>query len=189
MTHLLIVSAGGAAEGRSDARMADAARNAFLQDTFALAGRLRNLNPLVCHPAELRPTLARTLVTGPTIVLTGQTPHLPIWRLRDALTLLERADLVIGAGEQGEWYLIGMRAAHPELLRAFPDLDESCAGLIACARETHLQIAALAPWFRVDTPADLDRLLDAVRIMPADVAPHTRALFAEDGLYTIALGG
>jgi glycosyltransferase A (GT-A) superfamily protein (DUF2064 family) len=96
---------------------------------------------------------------------------------------------VIGPSEDASWYLLGLRAAHPELLRALPQLDQSPTTLGALARQRALATAVLPAWYRLTSPTDLARLVLDLRTMPAEVACHTRALLTTDGLQVRAIGG
>jgi hypothetical protein len=123
---------------------------------------------------------------GPTIVLGGNLPHLPPWRLRDAAThLLGGADLVIGPSDSGSWYLLGLRAA--DLLDVMPASGAPVASLGADSTMGHV-VHLLPPWFGVVTVADLASLADSLRTMPAGVAPNTRALI-EAAQASRAVGG
>lgn len=166
-----------------------AAKVAFLRDTLDLVAQLRGTQTSICRSTNPSAALHSALATGPAILLTADTPHLPIWRLRDAITLLANTDLVVGSCERADWYLLGLRTAHPGLLQAIPALGDDPAALIATARSHNLSVATLAPWYRVITSSDLDQFLTSVRTMPTHVAAHTRALFANDGLHSRALGG
>jgi glycosyltransferase A (GT-A) superfamily protein (DUF2064 family) len=134
-------------------------------------------------------TLARALDDGPVVLLGGDLPHLPIWRLRDALTHLEGgADVVIGPGESGGWYLLGLRAAHPALLRALPGSDDPPDDLCIAAATHGLRVSQLPAWYTLAALADLERLASDLSTMPPDVAPQTRTLLDENGAQSRAVG-
>jgi len=140
------------------------------------------------RPAALASALATALASGPVVLFGGDMPHLPIWRLRDALTHLGGgADVVIGPGESGGWYLIGLRAAHPALLRALPGSDEPPDDLCIAAATQGLRVTQLPAWYTLDTLADLERLTADLRTMPPNVAPQTRMLLDSD--QSRAVGG
>lgn len=185
----------------------------MLGDTLGVAARLPGGHVTVCHRADLQAaalpalpaTVARlplrardTLVVAealaiglavgePAIVLGGNLPHLPLWRLRDAATYLKGgADLVLGPSDRAGWYLFGLRPSASILAQAAPNPAGPLDGLLATARGyvTHL----LPPWFGISTVADLASLAETVRSMPPDVAPATRALL-EIGQVSRAVGG
>lgn len=140
-------------------------------------------------PATLAVPIAQALLSAPVILMRGDLPHLPIWRLRDTLTYLDSgADLVIGPGERGGWYLIGMRAAHPALLHALPAPDLPPDDLCIAAATHGLRMTHLPAWYTVDDLVDLDRLATDLRTMPPDVAPATRAILHGPGAQVRAVG-
>ena len=129
------------------------------------------------RPATLAGVITEALSNGPVVLLGGDMPHLPIWRLRDALTHLESdADVVIGPAESGGWYLIGLRVAHPALLRALPSSDNPPDDLCIAAATHGLRITQLPAWYTLSTLADMERLASDLSTMPPDVAPQTRTL-------------
>ncbi|MBX0328636.1 DUF2064 domain-containing protein [Oscillochloris sp. ZM17-4] len=188
---------------------------AFLEDSVALAQQVARADvfivaqhgallhgrapiptgPEIITLADMRPTalghvVARSLASGPVILFGSDMPHMPIWRLRDTLTYLEcGADVVIGPRESGGWYLIGLRAAHPALLRALPGRDETPDDLCIAAATHSLRVAQIPAWYALDTLADLDRLAADLRTMPPDIAPHTRAMLNGVDSQARAVGG
>lgn len=125
---------------------------------------------------------------GPAIVIADTLPHLPPWRLRDALFHLDSgADLVIGPSDRGGWYLLGLRGADPDLLQAVAQASAPGVRLAEPSPGGHV-IHVLPPWFGVDTVADLASLAEELHAMPPSVATHTRALI-ETGQASRAVGG
>lgn len=125
---------------------------------------------------------------GPAIVLGGDLPHLPVWRLRDALTHLGgAAEVVVGPADSGSWYLIGLRAAATALLGKLPARGAPLGGLRAAEVGGHV-VHLLPPWFGIATVGDLAALADTLRTMPRSVATATRALF-EASQASRAVGG
>jgi glycosyltransferase A (GT-A) superfamily protein (DUF2064 family) len=189
--------------------------DAFLLDSIALASRVSSARTaIVAHaPSALTEhishmtglavvtlsdrgygsiagAVAYALEDGPVVLLGGDLPHLPIWRLRDTFTYMENgADVVIGPGEDGGWYLIGLRAAHPALLRAIPRRNESPDNLCIAAATHDLRVAQLPAWYTLNTIADLERLSADLRTMPPDTAPYTRTLLSDEGAQARAVGG
>jgi glycosyltransferase A (GT-A) superfamily protein (DUF2064 family) len=185
----------------------------MLGDTLDVACRLPGAQVTVCHGADLPPAtlealpapapplrlrstgaaavaeaLDAGLATGePAIVLRGDLPHLPLWRLRDAATYLRSgAELVVGPSDRGGWYLLGMRPSVASLAHAAPLPDASLDALLAAAggHTTHL----LPPWFGIRTVGDLVSLAETLRPMPPAIAQATRAMF-EVGQASRAVGG
>lgn len=125
---------------------------------------------------------------GPAIVIADTLPHLPPWRLRDALFHLEAgADLVIGPADKVGWYLLGLREADPALLQAIAEGVATNPSRAEALSDGHV-IHILPPWFGVDTVADLASLAEELHAMPRTVAPRTRALI-EIGPTSRAVGG
>lgn len=144
----------------------------------------------VTGPA-LAAALAEALASGgPALLIGADTPHLPPWRLRDALThLAHGADAVAGPSDSGDWYLLGLRAPAPELLRHLPARGSSLAGLRRAAAAGDRQLVALPAWYSVRTGAGLAALAEALRTMPSGVAARTRALLATEAVAARAVGG
>lgn len=140
---------------------------------------------------ELAAVLAEATAEGEPAVLVGDgLPHLPPWRLHDALTHLESgADMVIGPSDTDSWYLLGLGAAARDLLRHIPGGGESARGLARAAGSQGRRLALLPPWFGVQTRDDIQALADALRTMPHGVATETRALFEARSGLARAIGG
>ncbi len=187
---------------------------AFLDDSIALAFQINQAAiTLMIHQESLLPEYSRysteieiallpdmqqatiaqqvalALNEGPVLLFGGDIPHLPLWRLRDTLTHLENGvDLVIGSGERGDWYLIGMRTAHPALLRTLPVTGAAPDDLCIAAATHGLRVEQLPPWYTLRTLNDVNRLADDLRTMPADIAPQTRTVLTLSGLYSRVVG-
>jgi rSAM/selenodomain-associated transferase 1 len=114
------------------------------------------------------------------MALNSDGPTLPAAHLRQALDQLDQADVVLGPGEDGGYYLVGQRAHHPRL---FYDIDWSTARVLpqtlARAESLGLSVALLPPWYDVDTAPDLDRLRAEVETLPPEAVPHTRRFLDE----------
>ena len=111
------------------------------------------------------------------VVVGSDSPDLPGEYLHEAFARLERgADLVLGPSDDGGYYLIGLRAPQPRLVREVPmSTPTVLADTLALAEELRLRAELLPPWYDVDTAAELVRLAAQLRAAPPDVAPHTRA--------------
>jgi hypothetical protein len=119
-----------------------------------------------------------SVVSGQWSVLIGSDiPDLPAAYVRDAFARLESgADVVLGPAEDGGYYLIGLRAPQPGLLRGVPmSTPTVLADTLALAREQGLRADLLPPWSDIDTIADLQQLAARLRDAPPDVALRTRA--------------
>jgi rSAM/selenodomain-associated transferase 1 len=110
-------------------------------------------------------------------LLNADSPTLPTGFLRDcAEALAEPGDrIVLGAAEDGGYYIIGMKAPHPRL---FGDIDWStdrvAAQTRARAAELGLPVVELPVWYDVDDHASLRRLLreTAAPHDPGAAAPY-----------------
>jgi rSAM/selenodomain-associated transferase 1 len=108
-------------------------------------------------------------------VLSADSPTIPTAFLVQAATLLlapgDRA--VLGPADDGGYYLLGLKAPHAALFR---DIAWSTATVAettrAWAREIHLELVELEPWYDVDDEASLNVLL---RESDGYAAPETRA--------------
>ncbi|WP_020096391.1 DUF2064 domain-containing protein [Methylobacterium sp. 285MFTsu5.1] len=111
-------------------------------------------------------------------VLSSDIPTLPTRLLiQSARLLLAPGDrAVLGACDDGGYYILGLKRAHARL---FADIawstDTVAAATRARAREIGLDLVELEPWYDVDDAASLARL-SADRVGYA--APATRAVLA-----------
>ena len=109
------------------------------------------------------------------MALNSDGPTLPPAHLDQALAQLDQADVVLGPGEDGGYYLVGLRAPHPRL---FYEIDWSTERVLpqtlARAESLGLSVALLPPWYDVDTAPDLERLRAEVETLPPRAVPHTR---------------
>ena len=105
-------------------------------------------------------------------------PTLPVAHLRQAVSLLDGADVVIGPSEDGGYYLIGLKQPQPSL---FHDIrwssEEVTAQTLARAESLGLKVAMLSTWYDVDTAADLARLRVELETLLPEAVPHTRHFF------------
>ena len=111
------------------------------------------------------------------VVLIGSdNPTLPAELVEQAFAALETYDLSIGPSADGGYYLIGLRQAH---LSLFQGIDWSTprvyAQTLARARALNLREHAVAEWYDVDSPDDLERLQLELRSTGERLARHTRA--------------
>lgn len=125
------------------------------------------------------------------VVLNSDSPTLPTALLVQCARLLaapgERA--VLGPAADGGYYLLGLKAAHPEL---FMDIAWSTANVAAQTRaratKMGLPLVELPEWYDVDDAASLDRLLGECATPPRVdglvpyAAPATAACIARLGL-------
>lgn len=119
---------------------------------------------------------------GPLLLVGADSPTLPPAFLAAALEGLAggRADVALGATEDGGYYAVGMRAHAPGLFDAVAwSTPRAYAQTAANAARLRLNLLELPPWYDVDTPADLARLRAE---LSADEAARRRAPSTHDWL-------
>lgn len=109
------------------------------------------------------------------VVIGTDCPTLPASAIDEAFLRLERVDSVFGPAADGGYYLVGLRARHPEVFRG---IDWSTSQVLASsldrATELGLSTALLAPEADVDTGDDLDRLWERLAALEARGEPLPR---------------
>ena len=111
------------------------------------------------------------------VLLGSDHPTLPSSFLREAFRALEKSESIcLGPTEDGGFYLLGMSTIYPEL---FADMTYSHSEVfddtLARAGRTDADISVLPPWYDVDRPADLRRMLSDLDEGTAE-APNTRRI-------------
>jgi glycosyltransferase A (GT-A) superfamily protein (DUF2064 family) len=119
-------------------------------------------------------------------VLSSDTPTLPTGILITAATVLLTGNerrVVMGACDDGGYYLLGMRALHPSL---FADIAWSTSTVAAATRDRavalDLDVVELPTWYDIDDTGSLQRLLRELEGYPA---PWTRRAIEACGLHTL----
>ena len=177
----------------------------FLLDVLDLARTVPDVEPIVaCTPPDsldyfrqLAPDLALLPQLGDNLgerldaVLTASlaqgyervaainsdSPNLPAGYIARAFDLLrdEALDVVLGPCDDGGYYLIGLKAPHPRLVR---DVQMSTPHVLrdtlAVARREGLTTKLLPVWYDIDAFSDLQRLQTDLDAAPRQVARHTR---------------
>jgi rSAM/selenodomain-associated transferase 1 len=103
------------------------------------------------------------------IALDSDSPTLPMRYVAEAAQALATGDaeVVVGPCDDGGYYLIGLRAPHPELFEGMPwSTDRVLPLTLERARHHGLRTHVLPAWFDIDTPADLVRLERALATQP-----------------------
>jgi rSAM/selenodomain-associated transferase 1 len=113
------------------------------------------------------------------IAINSDGPTLPAARVEQAAAWLAHTDVILGPSDDGGYYLIGLRRPQPDLFR---DIAWSTADVMAQTLERvaalKSSVAVLAPWYDIDTAADVERLRAEVAGLPAGVLCCTRQFFA-----------
>jgi uncharacterized protein len=113
------------------------------------------------------------------LALNSDGPSLPAQYLEQAALYLEGAELVLGPGQDGGYYLVGMSRLHAAIFKGitwstaqvFTQTLDRAAGL-------GLRVVLTPVWYDVDTPADLHRLQKELESLPPERLPHTRRWLA-----------
>ncbi len=111
--------------------------------------------------------------------MNSDSPTLPAAYLAQAFAQLgdPAVDVTLGPCEDGGYYLIGWKRAHPRLVREVQmSTNHVLQDTLAIAQAENLRVALLPPWYDVDELAELRRLQAELREKP-DNAPHTRRFF------------
>ena len=116
---------------------------------------------------------------APVAMIATDSPTLPAHLIEEAWRRVEsEADVALGPAEDGGWVLIATRA--PLAPDAFAGVRwsarETLDDTVAALRGSGLRVVTTAPWYDVDTAADLDRLQ---RELAAGAARSLPALAAE----------
>ena len=179
----------------------------LLEDTLALAKSLADVDVAMMCPAPDRDELAHLF--GNTVRVVAQTgqglaagltsvfrhftatgyqhvvafnsdsPHLPPSVLHDAFAILAAQDLVVGPTNDGGYYLVGAKAAHPALFEG-DGMGTSSAldRLLARAKVLKLSTGFTEPFYDIDVANDLLLLARELKLFPAK-APRTAVWFDE----------
>jgi rSAM/selenodomain-associated transferase 1 len=123
-------------------------------------------------------------------VLNADSPTLPTSYLLAAHALLAAPGdrVVMGAADDGGYYLLGVKKAHAPLLQNIEWSTERVAEQTrACARHAGLTLHELEPWYDVDDPQALARLVGELSTQSsatrAYAAPKTASCLAEMGFF------
>jgi rSAM/selenodomain-associated transferase 1 len=107
-------------------------------------------------------------------IMNSDGPTLPLAYLEEAFAALDRADITLGPGHDGGYYLIGMKRHYPGLFRGIAwSTEQVIPQTLAICRRLGLSVHHLPEWYDVDVAADLERLHHDLQRDPS-LAPHTR---------------
>ena len=122
---------------------------------------------------------------GSVCLINSDSPTLPRSVLDRAIESLARDDdrVVLGAADDGGYYLIGLKQAHSNLFdRIAWSTADVLAHTVERAAEIGLEVEMLPRWYDVDVAATLNRLCEELfathRQDGAYAAPHTHAFLA-----------
>ena len=107
------------------------------------------------------------------VAFNGDSPHLAPSVLDSAFAALADYDIVAGPCDDGGYFLVGAKKAHPDLFApAALGTGSALDSLLAQAGHRGLSSYLTTPHYDVDVPADLARLADELRVAP-ERAPRT----------------
>ena len=112
------------------------------------------------------------------IIMSSDSPHVPLEWIAEGFTLLASHDVVLGPCADGGYYLVGMRAPHDLFSGITMSTATVLAETLALAHRRSLSTAQLPVTFDVDDVAGLAALSDWLDRRRTDVLPRTRALLA-----------
>jgi rSAM/selenodomain-associated transferase 1 len=109
------------------------------------------------------------------VIMNSDGPTLPLACLEEAFVGLDSADITLGPGHDGGYYLIGMKQLHPELFQGISwSTEQVIPQTLEICRRLGLSVHQLPEWYDVDVEADLERLRRDLARDPGS-APRTRA--------------
>jgi rSAM/selenodomain-associated transferase 1 len=107
------------------------------------------------------------------VIMNSDGPTLPLAYLEDAFLGLGTADVTLGPGHDGGYYLIGLKRPHPALFQGIAWSTENVIPqTLAICRRLGLAVHELPEWYDVDVAGDLARLHRDLARDP-DSAPRT----------------
>lgn len=109
------------------------------------------------------------------VAFNSDSPHLPASVLERAFEALTGQDMVVGPTEDGGYYLVGAKAAHPTLFGGDGmGTKNALEALLAGARKLQLSVGFTDAFYDIDVEGDLTRLAAELQLTPAK-APRTAA--------------
>jgi rSAM/selenodomain-associated transferase 1 len=116
---------------------------------------------------------------GRVAIMNSDGPTLPAAFLEEAFSGLDTADVTLGVGHDGGYYLIGMRCLHAELFQGITwSTSQVIPQTLQICQDLGLSVHQLPAWYDVDVHDDLERLRRDLARQPAS-APRTWA-FLQD---------
>jgi rSAM/selenodomain-associated transferase 1 len=102
------------------------------------------------------------------LIIGTDSPSVPVEYLETAFSLLEASnDAVLGPTEDGGYYLVGCRQAHPDMFKGVSWSTESTfAGTRDAFNACGLHTRLASVWWDVDTPDDVERLAQSPNLGP-----------------------
>jgi uncharacterized protein len=132
----------------------------------------------VCLVRAISPLLE--LGYAKVLALNADGPSLPAGHLRQAVQALDTYDLVLGPGEDGGYYLVGMKSMHREIFQGIEwSTPHVLQQTLVHAVRLGLNTALTSLWYDIDLPADVERLRQELSGLPPERLPHSRKFFMQ----------
>jgi hypothetical protein len=113
------------------------------------------------------------------LALNSDGPSLPPNYLKLAEEYLEQSDVILGPGEDGGYYLVGIGHVHPAIFEGIAwSTEKVLSQTLERAAGLGLRISLTPPWYDVDKPADVLRLIVELDTLSPDRLPHLRSFLA-----------
>ncbi len=110
---------------------------------------------------------------GRIVAFNSDTPHLPASFLETAFHSLNSCDVVVGPTQDGGYYLVGAKAAHPGLFVSDAmGTTTAYEALLARIRGLNLSFNLTDPFYDIDELSDLGQLAEELQRSPGK-APQT----------------
>jgi rSAM/selenodomain-associated transferase 1 len=107
------------------------------------------------------------------VIMNSDGPTLPLAYLENAFSGLDNADITLGPGHDGGYYLIGLKQPHPELFQGIAwSTNQVIPQTLDICHRRGLTVHQLPEWYDVDVAADLERLSHDLAVDPS-AASHT----------------
>jgi hypothetical protein len=178
-----------------------------LEDTLELAKSLKGVEVLVVCPAPDQEELAQLVGDGVSVVaqkgeglaaglkfvfrhftacggqrviaFNSDSPHLAPVVLESAFEILAKHDVVVGPTNDGGYYLVGAKGAHPTLFESDGlGTKSALERLLARSKELGLSTGFSEHFYDIDVADDLVQLARELQIAPAK-APRTARWLSE----------
>jgi uncharacterized protein len=113
------------------------------------------------------------------IAFNSDSPHLAPTVLESAFEILAKHDVVVGPTNDGGYYLVGAKAAHPTLFESDGlGTKSALERLLARTKDLKLSTGFTEPFYDIDVANDLVQLARELQLAPAK-APRTARWFTE----------
>jgi rSAM/selenodomain-associated transferase 1 len=107
------------------------------------------------------------------VIMNSDGPTLPLVYLEEAFAGLDHADVTLGPGHDGGYYLIGLKRLEPALFRGISwSTERVVSQTLSICDDLGLAVHQLPEWYDVDIRSDLDRLRADLERNP-EAATHT----------------